>query len=403
MKHFNKMLKDLEKIFSKNSKNQSSPDEGKPINEMATSKGYPFEEHKVITSDGYALTLFRIPGAKCETDYVSKPKQPILFQHGLLDSADCWLCNEESRCLPYIFANSGMDVWLSNSRGNKYCKEHVKFRNDSFEFWQFSLHEMGHDDLPTVLEYINTKKTCQEKIIYIGHSQGTAMLFAALSSNQDMFKYYIKLFVALAPVARIKNMSSGLLKFIQGSQIDKLFNAIKVNEIFPDDKHTGEFNAFVNKHWPKLSNMGLSLISDSNSAEVNSKKQLGVYMTHYPSGTSWKCLNHFNQISIAKKFIKYDYQDEANMFIYKQLRPTEYDLTVINNFPIMLIGGQEDQLACPEDVKWLSETLGSNVIYHVSEPSMGHVTFLIGKSIEWLNKPYEIILSNFTLNEHKYN
>lgn len=295
-----------------------------------------------------------------------------------------------------------MDVWISNSRGNKYCKEHKTWKINSYEFWQFSFHEMGLYDLPAVLEYIDTKKTSKERVIYFGHSQGTAMLFAALTSNLSFFQKHIKLFVALAPVTRINNMSSGILKILQASQIDKLLTSVKLNEVFPDDKDAGEFNAFINKHWPKLSNLGLSLMSDNNSAEFNSKEQLGLYMTHFPSGTSWKSLNHFNQILSAKSFIKYDYQPEANMHIYKQIKPTEYDLSVINNFPIMLISGEEDQLACTEDVKWLSEIIGQNVIYHVSEPSMGHVTFLIGKKNKWMNKPYEIIMNNYTLNENKY-
>ncbi len=36
---------------------------------LVTSKGYPIEEHKVTTPDGYILTLHRIPHGKNETGY----------------------------------------------------------------------------------------------------------------------------------------------------------------------------------------------------------------------------------------------------------------------------------------------------------------------------------------------
>jgi lysosomal acid lipase/cholesteryl ester hydrolase len=51
--------------------------------------GYPAEEHRVITIDGYKLRIHRIP------DSPSIPKaqnKPIVFiQHGLSGSSDMWV------------------------------------------------------------------------------------------------------------------------------------------------------------------------------------------------------------------------------------------------------------------------------------------------------------------------
>ena len=113
MKPLNVLLHGVEKVFK--TEKEVSPDENRTLEEMVTSKGFPFEKHEVITSDGYILQIFRIP--KNESNYKTTPKQPVYFQHGLLDSSDGWVCNEESRCLPYIMANEGYDVWLGNSRG----------------------------------------------------------------------------------------------------------------------------------------------------------------------------------------------------------------------------------------------------------------------------------------------
>ena len=98
----------------------------------------------------------KVPGKKegPNNDY----KQPVLFQHGIFDSSDGWVCNG-FHSLPFIFAEHNFDVWLANSRGNKYCKNHDKFKKNSFEFWQFSFHDLGIYDIPDDAGTIKVKIT----------------------------------------------------------------------------------------------------------------------------------------------------------------------------------------------------------------------------------------------------
>jgi lysosomal acid lipase/cholesteryl ester hydrolase len=109
------------------------------------------------------------------------------LQHGLFDSCDSWVGNYESRSLPFILANRGYDVWLGNNRGNKYSRNHISLNPDKdIKFWNYSLHEMGILDLPAMIDFI-LGETGREKISYIGHSQGTAQLFAALTIDNEYF------------------------------------------------------------------------------------------------------------------------------------------------------------------------------------------------------------------------
>ena len=98
--------------------------------------GYPAEEHKVTTSDGYILKIHRIPHGKNER-YWDDPKPVVFLQHGLLCSSSNWVSNLPSESLGYILADAGFDVWLGNVRGNTYGLENVKLKPDQTEFWDF--------------------------------------------------------------------------------------------------------------------------------------------------------------------------------------------------------------------------------------------------------------------------
>lgn len=52
-------------------------------------------------------------------------KKVVFMQHGVFDSADCWISNTKDKSPAFILSNEGYDVWLGNSRGNKYSNGHV--------------------------------------------------------------------------------------------------------------------------------------------------------------------------------------------------------------------------------------------------------------------------------------
>ena len=69
---------------------------------------------------------------------------------------------------------------------------------------------MAEYDLPAAFEYINTKTG--NKIHYIGHSQGTMIMFAALSNINNTIQSKLATFSALGPVAFVGNIESKILK-----------------------------------------------------------------------------------------------------------------------------------------------------------------------------------------------
>ncbi|GFS08213.1 lipase, partial [Elysia marginata] len=182
-----------------------NPEVNMNTTELIRSKGYPVETHKVVTQDGYILTVFRIPHGRQNKN--SKDPRPVVYlQHGLIAFSDNFIANPVNESLGFLLADVGADVWLGNTRGNIYGREHTTLDPKSLEFWKFSWDEMAQYDLPATIYYI-LNQTGHEQLYYVGHSQGTAIGFARFGEDLELASR-VKHFIALAPVARVGNTKS---------------------------------------------------------------------------------------------------------------------------------------------------------------------------------------------------
>lgn len=73
---------------------------------------------------------------------------------------------------------------------------------DQKEFFDYSFYELAKYDLPANIDFV-LEKTMQDRVSYVGHSQGTTQMFAALADNIDNMTEKINVFVALAPITYI--------------------------------------------------------------------------------------------------------------------------------------------------------------------------------------------------------
>lgn len=94
----------------------------------------------------------------------------------------------------FVLADKGYDVWLGNTRGNKYSRKHVHLDPDwDDSFWYYSFQDMGEHDVPANIDYIR-KYTGAKKVAIGGHSQGTSQVFYALATNTDYMRDNISIF-----------------------------------------------------------------------------------------------------------------------------------------------------------------------------------------------------------------
>nr|XP_035935229.1 lipase member K isoform X3 [Halichoerus grypus] len=303
----------------------TNPEANMNISQIISYWGYPCEEYDVVTKDGYVLGIYRIPsGRGCPR---ATPRPVVYLQHGLIASATNWICNLPNNSLAFLLADIGYDVWMGNSRGNTWSRKHLKFSPKSREYWAFSLDEMANYDLPATINFI-VEKTGQERLYYVGHSQGTTIAFIAFSTNPELAKR-IKIFFALAPVITVKYTQSPMKKF-----------TILSREVV--------------------------------------KSRLDVYLAQSSAGTSVQNMLHWAQAANSGLFQAFDWGNpDQNMMHFHQLTPPLYDVTRME-VPTAVWSGGHDRVADVRDVENLLPKI-TRLIYYKLIPHYNHVDFYLGQ------------------------
>uniref|UniRef100_A0A914Y8M4 Lipase n=1 Tax=Panagrolaimus superbus TaxID=310955 RepID=A0A914Y8M4_9BILA len=314
--------------------------------------GYPVEEHQALTKDGYILTIHRIPYG-LHDGLSQNARRPVAFlQHGLEASSSNWISNLPTLSMGYLLADAGFDVWMGNVRGNLYSLNHTKYSVKSHEFWKFTWDEMQEFDLTAMIDTALTK-TNHSSLYYVGHSQGTLIMFSKLAEDVA-FASKIRKFFALAPVGTVKHIQ-GLLEVIAKDFYDGfevLYKLFGEDQFLPDDAFMKAmlkiFCEDSAQEEQSCANM-LFLISGPSTGQMNATR-VPVFLSDEPGGTSTMNIIHWSQMVRTGKQQKYDYENGLdNLWHYGSVTPPEYNLANINA-DIHLYWSPCDWLADEQDI-----------------------------------------------------
>lgn len=378
-----------------------------------------FEEHEATTSDGFILKLHRIAygrdvsssrnGAapkhtiKVQEDGSDRPA--VLLQHGLLESSCDFMVLGDGEGLAFLLADAGFDVWMGNSRGNVFSRKHTTYDITQDAFWAFSFDEMAEYDLPAMLDYIQ-QVTGQERISYVGFSQGSTVALAALSSQPELAQR-LKAVALMGPVSYMTHLESQPLKMLASLNSDLLFTLLGVHEFLPSKRIVQLLEGQLCYLEPHLCLNILAAIAGFDGGHVNATK-LPMYVQYTPAGTSVQNMAHWAQWVRETRFrtlTKYDYgrdcsRANCNRKMYGQDTPPTYDMGAIQGVPMMLLSGGKDKLADSLDVEYLREALTEGVVQKdISLPDFEHLDFVWGEPapekayrplIDWLLSHEEV-------------
>ncbi len=100
----------------------------------------------------------------------------------------------------------------SNNRGNEYGLRHTSLKKENPAFWAWTFEQIGVEDIPSVVQYVKGN-TSTSKVHYVGHSQGTAVMFVQLSKNPS-FSGNLSSFTAISPITRIGDAKTAYREFV---------------------------------------------------------------------------------------------------------------------------------------------------------------------------------------------
>nr|XP_021181586.2 lipase 3 [Helicoverpa armigera] len=345
---------------------------------------YPVEVHSVTTEDGYILEMHRIPHGRDANNDPNQRRTVVFVMHGLLSSSADFVIMGPGYGLAYILAEEGFDVWMGNGRGNYYSRRHVTLSPDAHKsnvFWKFSWDEIGNKDLPAMIDYV-LDETGEQRLHYVGHSQGTTAFFV-LGSMLPAYNAKIISMHALAPVAYMAHNRNPLFKMLApySNKIERIASWLGLGEFLPHRViYTWAGEALCRDEvvfQPLCSNI-LFLIGGWNENEQNTT-MLPAIFGHVPAGASVRQLAHYGQGISGKEFRRYKYASPLeNFIVYRSFKPPRYELSEITA-PVFLHYSDADPLAHVKDVDILFRELGKPVgKFWVPESGFSHIDFVYG-------------------------
>ncbi|KPJ07150.1 Lipase 3 [Papilio machaon] len=352
------------------------------VPELVRKYRYPLEEHEVTTSDGYILRMHRIPHGRDQNNTPGVKRPVVFLMHGLLCSSADWVIMGPGNGFAYILAESGFDVWMGNARGNYYSRRHVRLNPNSIlsnAFWEFSWDEIGNIDLPTMIDY-TLKYTGQEKLHYIGHSQGTTSFFVMASLRPEYNNKIISMH-AFAPVAYMAHNKSLLLNTLARyvDDIEEFASRFGIGEFMPNSQimtWAGESMCRDEVATQAICSNILFLIGGWNEDQHNATMMPAIF-GHTPAGAAVRQFAHYGQSIAGKEFRRYDHGLLRNMIVYGNMRPPKYNLGNVK-IPTFLHYSYNDPLSQVKDVYRLHEELGHGIKMLLPLPTFSHLDYMWG-------------------------
>lgn len=341
--------------------------------ELCKNNGYDVQTHELITNDGQIFTLFNIPGKDLKKD-------PLLFIHGLCDSADGWIIRENNS-LGFALSDFGYDLWFTNLRGSKYSRRHKTLDPDvDRNYWNFGYDQMAIYDLPAMIDYILESKK-QNHIKLIGVSIGSSIPLILLSEKPE-YNDKVSLLIGLSPTVYMKNVHSTIKNIAANIGLIGSILFGNSNEIYAKDSKFTNILKIVCSDPELIRETCAPLFYGTmvTHPEHISYDFFPKLFAHYPTSCSKNIVFHTAQMINLGLFAKYSYGSLRNLKEYNTVQAPSYDLSKVTT-EVVLFAAKTDGIAPLKDVELLRDRLPRAELEIIDSETLRHFDFIWGNNI----------------------
>lgn len=187
------------------------------------------------------------------------------------------------KSLPYILAQKGYDVWVGNNRGTRYSQKNSHLPN----YWEYNFDHFVEYDQPKMINSV-LRESGSEKLIYIGHSQGSTQFL--LSVGIHNFADKIACFIGMGTVISLENVNNHkLLKFLAKTRCIKILKLLGFKTVLGLPRNLTKASAVLvsnNSFYSKAFVAFVKLLCGEALVKNLNHDNLGVMISHSPGGAS---------------------------------------------------------------------------------------------------------------------
>eukprot|EP00826_Nyctotherus_ovalis_P059519 TRINITY_DN8284_c0_g1_i2.p1 TRINITY_DN8284_c0_g1~~TRINITY_DN8284_c0_g1_i2.p1 ORF type:complete len:385 (+),score=85.65 TRINITY_DN8284_c0_g1_i2:188-1342(+) len=326
---------------------------------------YKYEKHEAITEDGHKLVVYRVP------PQANSPhkREPVYLQHGVLCTPEAFVAGGQEGSILFFLVRRGYDVWVPNSRGSLYSREHTKYAADDERYWNFTFEDQGRYDQRAVIDLI-MNVTGYQKVHYWSHSMGGTQMLAALLEEPDYYRQHLYSAILAGPVFRFDTTKSPFIQILNYTKILYILRDLGIHSFFPYLQSLSFGQVWLKSILGPIYDLVLKFVTEENSI-VTDSYNIDVFYAHFPAGTSTKCFKHLIQLTEHTGFFKY--REKASDPV------VPYDFRALpDDIPLAVYVGEYDTVGSPISALWFhQQMLKFRKKVHIKVyKNIGHASFL---------------------------
>ncbi|XP_045468567.1 lipase 1-like isoform X2 [Harmonia axyridis] len=309
---------------------------------------------------------------------------PVLFIHGLTACAGSFF-GKKNESTPIIVANHGYDVWLMNNRGTIESSNHTRLNQTDKEFWYFSWQEIGLYDLPLAIDEV-LKHNVHDKLILIGHSEGSTVIFVTLS---ELPQYNDKVSLSIHMGTSVYHKGCSTIKLL--AVLCELLEPVMAElgeslEIFSFRalSQIREF-LFVFCRYIIFKPACVEIAKNTLQSEYSQIKYVddwSFFVRNTLCGGSLREGQHYMQVGLTGRFARYSFGPEKNLQVYNSTEPPLFHLENVRS-PVVLWCGKNDVFCTPEDItKLVTQLKNVETTYFKGYTHFSHIDYLVAKDMD---------------------